>query len=163
MNDEAMDSSAARFRPQWRYQWLSLFLIVASVTLAVSLRVASVPFVPVKLAHAAEIGGLALGAYLIVLVLFRRYSWLYTIDAESIESSHGLIARRVQSIRIRDLRNINIRQSVMQRLLDVGDVEFSSAAGGDIEVVFYGVPDPMALKEYVQGRQRTADRDRELQ
>ncbi len=151
-----------RFRPQWRYQWLSLLGLAAGIAVAVLLRLAIVPSLPVKLAHAIEVGGLALAAYLVVLMLFRRYSWLYTIDAESIESSHGLIARRVQSIRIRDLRNINIRQTVMQRLLDVGDVEFSSAAGGDVEVIFYGAPDPMGLKEYVQGRQRqgeTADSD----
>ncbi len=151
------ESGTYRFRPQWRYQWLSLLGMAAGIAAAVLLRLAIVPSLPVKLAHAIEVGGLALAAYLVVLMLFRRYSWLYTIDAESIESSHGLIARRVQSIRIRDLRNINIRQTVMQRLLDVGDVEFSSAAGGDVEVIFYGAPDPMGLKEYVQDRQRQGE------
>ncbi|MEK6550486.1 MAG: PH domain-containing protein [Pseudomonadota bacterium] len=158
MNEEAGDSTY-RFRPQWRYQWPSLLGIAAGVALAVLLRLATIPWLPAKLAHAVEIGGAALAVYLVLLAVFRRYSWLYTIDAESIESSHGLISRRVQSIRIRDLRNINIRQTVMQRLLDVGDVEFSSAAGGDVEVIFYGAPDPMGLKEYVQARQRTADRE----
>lgn len=153
------DSGTYRFRPQWRYQWLSLLGTMAGIAAVVLLRLAIVPSLPVKLAHAIEVGGLALAAYLVLLMLFRRFSWLYTIDAESIESSHGLIARRVQSIRIRDLRNINIRQTVMQRLLDVGDVEFSSAAGGDVEVIFYGAPDPMGLKEYAQARQRTADQE----
>jgi uncharacterized membrane protein YdbT with pleckstrin-like domain len=148
------DTGIYRFRPQWRYQWLSLLGAAAGVAVAVLLRLAVVPSLPAKLAQILQVGGLALAVYLALLMLFRRYSWLYTIDAESIESSHGLIARRVQSIRIRDLRNINIRQTVMQRLLDVGDVEFSSAAGGDVEVVFYGAPDPMGLKEYVQERQR---------
>lgn len=158
MNEEAGDSTY-RFRPQWRYQWPSLLGIAAGVAVFVLLRLATIPWLPAKLAHAVEIGGAALAVYLVLLMLFRRYSWLYTIDAESIESSHGLIARRVQSIRIRDLRNINIRQTVMQRLLDVGDVEFSSAAGGDVEVIFYGAPDPMRLKEYVQARQRAVDQD----
>ena len=156
---DSEDSGTYRFRPQWRYQWLSLLGMAAGIAAAVLLRLAIVPWLPAKLAQIIQVGGLALAAYLLVLMLFRRYSWLYTIDAESIESSHGLIARRVQSIRIRDLRNINIRQTVMQRLLDVGDVEFSSAAGGDVEVIFYGAPDPMGLKEYVQARQRAADQD----
>jgi uncharacterized membrane protein YdbT with pleckstrin-like domain len=152
-------SGTYRFRPQWRYQWLALLGMAAGIAATVLLRLAIVPSLPVKLAHAIEVGGAALAAYLVLLMLFRRFSWLYTIDAEGIESSHGLIARRVQSIRIRDLRNINIRQTVMQRLLDVGDVEFSSAAGGDVEVIFYGAPDPMGLKEYVQARQRAVDQE----
>ncbi len=158
MND-GEDSGTYRFRPQWRYQWLSLLGTAAGIAAAVLLGLAVAPSLPAKLAQIIQVGGLALAAYLALLMLFRRFSWLYTIDAESIESSHGLIARRVQSIRIRDLRNINIRQSVMQRLLDVGDVEFSSAAGGDVEVIFYGAPDPMGLKEYVQDRQRAADQE----
>lgn len=153
------DSGIYRFRPQWRYQWLSLLGVAAGIGVAALLKFAAVPALSAKFSQIIQVGGLALAAYLVVLMLFRRYSWLYTIDAESIESSHGLIARRVQSIRIRDLRNINIRQTVMQRLLDVGDVEFSSAAGGDVEVIFYGAPDPMGLKEYVQARQRTADQE----
>lgn len=151
------DSGAYRFRPQWRYQWLSLLGMAAGIGLAALLKFATVPALPAKVAQIIQVGGLALATYLVVLMLFRRYSWLYSIDAESIESSHGLVARRVQSIRIRDLRNINIRQTVMQRLLDVGDVEFSSAAGGDVEVIFYGAPDPIGLKEYVQGRQRKGE------
>lgn len=154
-HDEA--PATYRFHPQWRYQWLSLLGMAAGIGVAALLKFAAVPALPAKVAQIIQVGGLALAAYLVMLMLFRRYSWLYTIDAESIESSHGLIARRVQSIRIRDLRNINIRQTVMQRLLDVGDVEFSSAAGGDVEVIFYGAPDPMGLKEYVQGRQRQGE------
>jgi uncharacterized membrane protein YdbT with pleckstrin-like domain len=150
-------ASATRFRPQWRYQWPALLGAAAGIGVAVLLSIAAVPWLPGKIAQILQVGGLALAGYLLALMLFRRYSWLYTIDAESIESSHGLIARRVQSIRIRDLRNINIRQTVMQRLLDVGDVEFSSAAGGDVEVTFYGAPDPIGLKDFVQARQRQDD------
>jgi uncharacterized membrane protein YdbT with pleckstrin-like domain len=92
---------------------------------------------------------------LLVVVAFRRYSWRYTIDDRTIESRHGVIARNVQSIRIQDLRNVNVRQSLVQRLLRVGNVEFSSAGGAGIEVVFHGVSDPMAVKALAQRLQNT--------
>ena len=45
-------SGTYRFRPQWRYQWLSLLGMAAGIAAAVLLRLAIVPSLPVKLAHA---------------------------------------------------------------------------------------------------------------
>jgi uncharacterized membrane protein YdbT with pleckstrin-like domain len=75
------------------------------------------------------------------------------INGETIESREGLIARKVSSIRVRDLRNINVKQSLWQRLMGVGDVEFSSAGGSGIEVSFRGVSDPLQVKSLAQRMQ----------
>jgi hypothetical protein len=61
----------------------------------------------------------------------------------------------VHSIRIKDLRNINVNQTLWQRLVGVGDVEFSSAGGSGIEVVFLGVDKPMQVKALAQRLQAT--------
>jgi uncharacterized membrane protein YdbT with pleckstrin-like domain len=84
------------------------------------------------------------------LMLYRHYSSRFIIDGDIIESHHGIIARRVSSIRVEDLRNINVKQSIFQRLLGIGDVEFSSAASADAEVIFNQVANPMRVKEKVQ-------------
>jgi uncharacterized membrane protein YdbT with pleckstrin-like domain len=84
------------------------------------------------------------------VVIYRRYSWAYKIDNDTIESREGLIARKVKSIRIQDLRNINVNQSLVERILGVGDVEFSSAGGSGIEVVFRGVDRPLEVKALAQ-------------
>ncbi|MEK7796111.1 MAG: PH domain-containing protein, partial [Pseudomonadota bacterium] len=60
----------------------------------------------------------------------------------------------VQSIRVQDLRNVNVRQTIWQRLFGVGDVEFSSAGGTGIEVTFYGVTDPLDVKDRVMRSNR---------
>lgn len=95
----------------------------------------------------------AVFVYLIVVVIYRRFSWAYTIDSETIESREGLIARKVKSIRVQDLRNINVNQSLWQRIVGVGDVEFSSAGGSGIEVVFRGVNRPLEVKQLAQRMQ----------
>jgi len=95
----------------------------------------------------------AVFVYLLAVVVYRRYSWAYTINGETIESREGLIARKVCSIRVRDLRNINVKQSLWQRLMGVGDVEFSSAGGSGIEVTFRGVSDPLQVKSQAQRMQ----------
>lgn len=92
------------------------------------------------------------------IILYRHFSVQYNIqgvggDAE-IEAREGIIARNTQSIRAADLRNINIKQSVIQRLVGIGTVEFSTAGGSGIEVRFAGIPKPQELKAKVQMLQR---------
>ena len=86
---------------------------------------------------------------LVAVIVYRYHVWTFTIRGDTIESCRGIIGRDVQSIRVQDLRNVNVRQTIWQRLLGVGDVEFSSAGGAGVEVTFYGVTDPLGVKDRV--------------
>ena len=137
-------------RPAWHNQWWQIAVAAVLPVLFVLAffwgeRYFSAPNLRVVLVVMA-----AVFVYLLTVVALRRYSWRYTIDDETIESRQGVIARNVQSIRIQDLRNVNVHQSLIQRLLRVGNVEFSSAGGSGIEVVFYGVSEPMMVKALAQ-------------
>jgi uncharacterized membrane protein YdbT with pleckstrin-like domain len=159
MTDKA--SPTYHFRPAWSYQWPAigaiLLLAVAGMTASVWVGL----YASGQVARLLVIALIALAVYLVLLVIYRRYAWRYTVNTERIESTHGLVARNVRSIRVRDLRNINVRQSFMQRLLNVGDVEFSSAGGADVEVTFYGVPNPVGLKDQAQVWQRGGEASRD--
>ena len=91
---------------------------------------------------------------LVAVIVYRYHVWTFTIRGGTIESCRGIIGRDVQSIRVQDLRNVNVRQSIFQRLFGVGDVEFSSAGGTGIEVTFYGVTDPLGVKDRVMRSNR---------
>lgn len=95
---------------------------------------------------------------LVAVIVYRHHAWTFTIRGDAIESCRGIIGRDVQSIRVQDLRNVNVRQTIWQRLLGVGDVEFSSAGGAGVEVTFYGVIDPLGIKDRVmRGGGQTRD------
>lgn len=143
-------------RPTWRYQWSAMVGIVAMVLLVGLANFYGPAHVGTRVAHLVSSAAAALALYFLLLMFYRHLAWRYLIDEQNIESYQGVLARRVHSIRIGDLRNVNVNQSVMQRLLGVGDVEFSSAAGGDVEVVFFGVADPMQVKELAQRLQSGA-------
>ena len=142
-----------RSRPAWRDQWLAILILFVTasslLTLTVVFFVDSTGAFKLWLAYSAAI--------LIILfsipILYRRYKYRFFADDENIESSEGIIARQLQSIRVKDLRNINVRQTFMQRLLRIGDVEFSSAAGGGVEVVFFAVTRPLSVKHRIQALQ----------
>lgn len=136
--------------PAWANQWWQIgIMFLMPVVFAWAWLKGHQHFSPdaLRVVHVVIV---AVFVYLIAVVTYRRYSWAYTIDSETIESREGLIARKVKSIRVQDLRNINVNQSLWQRILGVGDVEFSSAGGSGIEVVFRGVDKPLEVKALAQ-------------
>jgi len=155
---EAQGTKDYRAHPALRNQW---FAILAAMALFVL-------FVYLGLKGAMAGGGTnvqivlaIIGVPMLVLVamvVYRYHVWTFTLRGDTIESCKGILGREVQSIRVQDLRNVNVRQSIMQRLLGVGDVEFSSAGGAGVEVTFYGVIDPLGVKDRVmRGGSHTRD------
>lgn len=146
-----------RARSALRNQWFAIAVAMLLFAAFVFFGIQSV------MAGKTTNGMIVLGVFgaplvlLIIVIMYRHYAWLFTIRNGAIESSHGIVGRDVQSIRVRDLRNVNVRQSFFQRLFGVGDIEFSSAGGTGIEVTFYGVLDPIGVKDRVQ-RASAADR-----
>ncbi|HEX9583274.1 MAG TPA: PH domain-containing protein [Gammaproteobacteria bacterium] len=141
-----------RARPAWRNQWFMILLTIACsplmaaplVSLASTFGLSGGP-----LASAANWAMALISPVLLLVVLYRHYEWDFVVENGVIESRRGIIGRDVQSIRLKDLRNVNVRQSFFQRIFFVGDVEFSSSGGSGIEVVFHGVPSPMEVKTLV--------------
>jgi uncharacterized membrane protein YdbT with pleckstrin-like domain len=137
-------------RPAWLNQWWQIgVMFLMPVVFILAYLKGDQYFSPENL-RVVFVVVVAVFVYLITVVVYRRYSWAYKIDQDTIESREGLIARKVKSIRIQDLRNINVNQSLMERLMGVGDVEFSSAGGSGIEVVFRGVDKPLEVKALAQ-------------
>lgn len=80
---------------------------------------------------------------LTVLIGFvKRVATTYTITDRRLNIRRGIISREVQETRLERVQNVNYRQSVYQRLMQIGDVDFDTAAGDDYNFVFAGVADP---------------------
>lgn len=99
-----------------------------------------------------------------VLALFPIWAWIkavtntrYKITLSSVVAEIGFVSKESREIRIRDIRNINVRQSVLDRILFIGNVEFSSAAGDAVEVKFAKVSQPAKVREFVKKLQHMLD------
>jgi uncharacterized membrane protein YdbT with pleckstrin-like domain len=89
--------------------------------------------------------------FLIVLVLIaltvligfvKRVATTYTITNRRLNIKRGIVSREIQETRLERVQNVNYRQSVYQRLMQIGDVDFDTAATDDYNFVFAGVADP---------------------
>src|SRR3954471_22883021 len=95
--------------------------------------------------------GLAVGLFLLVeaLVLaagfIRRFATIYTITTQRLRIKHGLIARHVQQTDTERVQNVNTSQSVLERMLQVGTVDFDTAGSGDSDFKIAGVEDPQEV------------------
>jgi uncharacterized membrane protein YdbT with pleckstrin-like domain len=80
---------------------------------------------------------------LTVLVGFvKRVATTYTITDRRLNIKRGIVSREVQETRLERVQNVNYRQSVYQRVMQIGDVDFDTAATDDYNFVFVGVADP---------------------
>jgi uncharacterized membrane protein YdbT with pleckstrin-like domain len=140
-------------RPAWLNQWWQIGIMFLMPVVFVLAYLKGHQYFSTENLRVVYVVIVAVFVYLLAVVIYRRYSWAYMINGNTIESREGLIARKVKSIRVQDLRNINVNQSLWQRLMGVGDVEFSSAGGSGIEVVFRGVDKPLQVKQLAQRMQ----------
>jgi uncharacterized membrane protein YdbT with pleckstrin-like domain len=78
-----------------------------------------------------------------VLIGFvKRVATTYTITNRRLNIKRGIISREIQETRLERVQNVNYQQSVYQRLMQIGDVDFDTAATDDYDFVFAGVADP---------------------
>jgi uncharacterized membrane protein YdbT with pleckstrin-like domain len=107
--------------------------------------------------------GLVTAVVLVLLVVVLVIGWIkrlfttYTISNHRLHIRRGIIARAEQQTAITRVQNVNTHQSVLQRLLQIGNVNFDTAAGDDFDFEFGGVADPQEVVEAVHRAQRDAD------
>jgi uncharacterized membrane protein YdbT with pleckstrin-like domain len=83
------------------------------------------------------------GVAVTILVGFiTRVATSYTITDRRLHIKRGIVSRTIQETRLERVQNVNYHQTVLQRVLQVGDVDFDTAAGDDYNFVFGGVAEP---------------------
>ena len=86
-------------------------------------------------------GAIVLG--LVILAgLIKRMATRYLITTERLQIRRGILAKTTQETRVQRVQNVNTEQSVLQRILRVGTVDFDTAGTDDSEFRFIGVANP---------------------
>jgi len=115
------------------------------------------------IAYVAADSGLAVVVGLVLLAIVLVAGWVkrlfttYTITDHRLHIRRGIVARAEQQTLINRVQNVNTHQSVVQRMLMFGDVNFDTAAGDDFDFQFDGVARPHEVVEAVHRAQREAD------
>ena len=91
----------------------------------------------------------AIAGITVLAGLVKRIATVYTITDRRLNIKHGIVARKVQETRLQRVQNVNYNQGAYQRVMQIGDVDFDTAAGDDYNFVFAGVSQPEQVVEQV--------------
>lgn len=85
---------------------------------------------------------LAVLALAVLAGFVKRVATTYTITSRRLNIRRGIFSREIQETRLERVQNVNYRQSIYQRVMQIGDVDFDTAASDDYNFVFAGVANP---------------------
>lgn len=98
-------------------------------------------------------GGIFVG--LLVVGWIKRLATDYTVTTERLHIRRGIVARHVQETRLERVQNVNTSQNILERLLQIGTVDFDTAGTDDYQFQFSGVAQPEKVVAAVDRAQRT--------
>jgi uncharacterized membrane protein YdbT with pleckstrin-like domain len=137
-------------RPVWR-SILSFYLtgLVGAAVVGVIVGIA-------VSATAGVLAWLVLFALVVLVGFIRRIETRYTITNQRLRIQKGILSKSVQQTRIERVQNVNTNQSVFDRMLRVGTVDFDTAGTDDSDFTFAGVSSPSRVVEAVDRAQHAA-------
>jgi uncharacterized membrane protein YdbT with pleckstrin-like domain len=89
-------------------------------------------------------------AITIVVGFIKRVATVYTITDRRLNIKVGIISRKVQETRLQRVQNVNFNQGVYERVMQIGDVEFTTAGTDESNFVFAGVAQPEQVVKEVE-------------
>ena len=99
----------------------------------------------------------AFGLGLIILLVWwiRTCATTLIVTADRTILQVGLLSRDVQEVRNRDVTYIEVRQTLMERLMRVGTISASTSAQSGVEIEVAGIPTPDRVRDLInQGGRR---------
>ena len=145
--------SEQKFKPAWR-SFYRHFLIMAVYLVAA--LVISVKWLPAGYQKWLWLLFTAAVAYTACDMAYKRNSVLLIVRPDGIAIERGIIGRQSIEISMRNIRTIQVNQSVMQRIMNVGAVCVASSGTEGYEISALNMPGPHEIRQVVQLNERAA-------
>jgi hypothetical protein len=84
-----------------------------------------------------------------IIALVRRASTVLRIFPDRISLERGLLSKCYQDFNPSDIRSIDVDQSFLGRLVNVGDITISTAATVEAAEQIKGIPNPIAVRDLI--------------
>lgn len=94
----------------------------------------------------------------ILVALWKRAALVMRVTEEKVILEKGVLSKNSKEIFISDIRTIDVKQSLLQRIFKIGDIMIATAGTGGYEDVAYGLPDPKGVKDLISGQRQKKPR-----
>jgi uncharacterized membrane protein YdbT with pleckstrin-like domain len=93
-------------------------------------------------------------AVVVLVGLIRRLATHYLVTTQRLRIRRGILSRHVQQTQLDRVQNVNTNQSLFERVLQIGTVDFDTAGTEDSDFTFRGIADPEQVVGLVDRAQR---------
>jgi membrane protein YdbS with pleckstrin-like domain len=141
-----------KVRPSWwNFSWHWVVLVVA-----VSVLLFLVP------RDYWNVGWIVIAVWLLFSTLhslYHRKSFVMRIYPDRVTVVEGFLSLETSEFFIRDIRSIDVRQSIWGRIVNIGDLTISTSATSEASEVAAGIPGPNRIKDLLISRRRESSAD----
>lgn len=97
----------------------------------------------------------------VLAAIVNRYSLKIRVYPDRVVLEKGILSKDIVELFISDIRAINVKQSIIQRVLRIGDLYIASAGTSGYEERAYGIEHPHRVKELIMNQRRAASDKRQ--
>ena len=105
---------------------------------------------PLGLALAVLLCAVGIGFLILLFWHVKNRFEKLTIAKGQVIYERGILSKRYSEIRTADIRTVDVRQSLMQRIFNGGDIALYTA-GDEPELEVTGLPDPRRIRDLIKG------------
>lgn len=98
---------------------------------------------------------IGIGFIFLMYVFFDRIGKTYTVTSARVSIKSGILGRNVDEINVADIRGMQMKQSVIDRLLGCGEVSIVTAGTSETEIKIKGIKHPNVFKDVI-AKQKSA-------
>jgi uncharacterized membrane protein YdbT with pleckstrin-like domain len=91
-----------------------------------------------------------IGLIVILLGVVRMYRRRYSVTTERVKSDDGFISHVTRDAELDKIQDTLVKQNFLGRILNYGDLYFSTAGSTGYEIMFDNVADPEGLKAKIR-------------
>jgi len=91
----------------------------------------------------------------LLVAIYRRHSLVLRVYSDRVALERGLFTKEHREFFIKDIRSIDVDQTILERLVGVGDLTISTAATVDAAEKIPGVPAAMKIKDLLITQRQT--------
>ncbi len=95
-----------------------------------------------------------------IIAWVKRSAVVLRIYRDRITLEQGILSKCERELFIRDIRSVDIDQSFMNRIFNIGDLTISTAASADATNFIAGVPNPQQVRDLIIARRQGSEREK---
>ena len=93
-----------------------------------------------------------------IIAWVKRSAMVLRVYRDRITLEQGIMSKCQRELFIRDIRSVDIDQSFMNRIFNIGDLTISTAASADATDFIAGVPNPQQVRDLIIARRQSSER-----